>query len=125
MPRTADVNEDQRTVAAIPNFLTRIAYPVWYVSSVAHLHTNRTQLLHRIRRIRGQLDAVERALGEDADCAAVLHPLVACRGALNGLMREVLDGHIRHHIVDPDKLPASEQSRATRELLDVLRAYLK
>ena len=92
---------------------------------MAHLQASRAKLLNRIRRIRGQLDAVERALGDDADCASVLHPLVACRGALNGLMTEVLEGHIRHHVVDPEKRPTSEQARATRELLDVLRTYLK
>jgi DNA-binding FrmR family transcriptional regulator len=92
---------------------------------MAHLEENRDKLLNRVRRIRGQLNAVEKALTDEVDCAAVLHPLVACRGALNGLMTEVLEGHIRHHIVDPDRRPTSEQAKATQELLDVLKTYLR
>ena len=92
---------------------------------MAHLKEDRDKLLNRIRRIRGQLNAVEKALVEDVDCADILHPLVACRGALNGLMTEVLEGHIRHHIVDPDRRPSSEQAKATQELLDALRTYLR
>ena len=92
---------------------------------MGHTVKDKTKLLNRVGRIRGQLNAVEKALMQDDDCSAVLQTLAACRGALNGLMSEIIEGHVRHHIVDPSKRPSSMQARATQELLDVLRAYLK
>jgi DNA-binding FrmR family transcriptional regulator len=92
---------------------------------MGHTASDKTKLLKRVGRIRGQLNAVESALERDDDCSAVLQTLAACRGALNGLMSEIIEGHIRFHIVDPARRPTSEQARATQELLDVLRAYLK
>lgn len=79
-----------------------------------------------MRRIRGQVNAVERALEEGAECSTVLQTLVACRGAVNSLVVELLEDHIRFHIVDPDKRPASsQQAAATQELIDVLRTYFR
>ena len=76
-------------------------------------------------RGRGQLDAVERALVEEQECAQILQTIAACRGAIDGLMLEVFDGHIRMHMADPDQSPKSERSQAARELIDAARAYLK
>ena len=91
---------------------------------MSHTVLNKKPLLTRIRRIKGQTQALERALDEDRDCAAVLQQLAAIRGAVNGLMLEVLDGHVRHHLGGHD---ASHEERA--EDLDVvlsaLRSYLK
>ena len=92
---------------------------------MGHLVTNRDRLLKRISRIRGQLNAVEKALVNGDSCATVLQPLVSCRGAMNGLLFEVIEGHIEHHIVDPRAKPNSERTQATRELIDVLQSYLK
>ncbi len=73
------------------------------------------KLLIRLRRIRGQLDAVERRIEEDASCAAILQQATACRGALDGFIGEVIEDHILEHIVDltlprddPRTLPAEE-----------------
>lgn len=92
---------------------------------MAHTTRNKEKLLNRVRRIRGQLEAVERALVEEQDCAVVLQRIAACRGAINGLMAEVIDGHVRYHVLDPDRHPASEQARGVQELLDVVKAYLR
>ena len=92
---------------------------------MGHVTANRDKLLKRISRIRGQLNAVEKALVNDDSCTAVLQPLVSCRGAMNGLLFEVLEGHIEHHIVDPRAKSNSERTRATRELVEVLQSYLK
>jgi FrmR/RcnR family transcriptional regulator, repressor of frmRAB operon len=92
---------------------------------MGHVTQKRDKLLLRLRRLRGQLDAVERSLEADAECAAVLQTLVACRGAMNGLIVEVIEDHVRHHVVDPDKDPKSKRSQGTRELLDVLKTYLR
>jgi FrmR/RcnR family transcriptional regulator, repressor of frmRAB operon len=92
---------------------------------MGHVTQKRDKLLLRIRRLRGQLDAAERAIEADDACTAVLQTLVACRGALNGLITEVVEDHVRHHVVDPDKNPRSKQAQATRELIDVLKTYLR
>lgn len=92
---------------------------------MAHTIRDKKKLLNRVRRIRGQVDAIEKALEQEQDASAILHIIAACRGAMNGLMGEVLEGHIRLHVIDPDRKPTSEQAKAAQELIDVLNAYLK
>jgi DNA-binding FrmR family transcriptional regulator len=92
---------------------------------VAHVIRDKQKLLNRVRRIRGQIDAVEKSLVEGADCSYILHTIAACRGAIDGLMAEVIEGHIRFHVVDPDQQPTSERAKAGQELIDVIRMYLK
>ena len=92
---------------------------------MAHTKRDREKLLARVRKIRGQLGAVESALLDDDDCSKVLNTLASCRGALNGLMVEILEGHIRFHVVDPDQRPESKRAQATAELIEILRAYLR
>jgi DNA-binding FrmR family transcriptional regulator len=78
----------------------------------------KTKLLNRVRRIRGQVEAVERALEQEIGCADVLQLITAARGAVNGLMGEVIEDHIRIHLIDATPQPAEE-------LIDVLKSYLK
>lgn len=91
---------------------------------MAHTKQQKPHLLARIRRLQGQLEGLRRAIDEDKDCGEVLHTLAAFRGAINSLMMEVLEGHIRHHVMGPgdeDESPAE----AAEELIDVLRKYLR
>lgn len=92
---------------------------------MAHTVRDKKKLLARVHRISGQVDAIERALEQEQDCTDLLRTIAACRGAMNGLMAEVIEGHIRFHLVDPDKNPRSEEARAARELMDVVHSYLK
>ena len=92
---------------------------------MAHIIRDKKRLLNRIRRIRGQAEAIERALEKEADCSEILHTISACRGAINSLMTEVLEGHIRFHLVDPDHRPTSAQAVAAQELIDVIKQYLR
>jgi len=92
---------------------------------MAHTIRDKQQLLRRVRRIRGQLEAVETALREEQYCYAILQTLAACRGALTGLVGEVIEGHIRFHVVDPDARPASPQAKAAQELIAIIRSYVK
>ena len=92
---------------------------------MAHLNRDRKKLLNRVRRIRGQVEAVEKALESDDDCSAVLQTIAATRGALNGLMAQVLEGHIREHVIDPSIKATQGQLDAADELVDVVKAYLK
>ena len=84
----------------------------------------KTKLLNRVRRIRGQIEAVERALEANIGCADVLQLITAARGALNGLMGEVIEDHIRTHLVIPPLQPG-DTADAADELIDVIRCYLK
>ena len=92
---------------------------------MAHTTKNKDKLLTRVRRIRGQVDAIERALESEQECSGVLQLMAACRGALNGLMAEVMEGHVRFHVLSPDSGKDSPQTQAAEELMDVIRAYLK
>ena len=92
---------------------------------MAHTIQDKKKLLLRVRRIRGQVEAIEKALGAEQDCDTILQTIAACRGAMNALMCELIQGHILHHVHDPRKQLTAEQSRATDALLDVIRAYLK
>ncbi|ACL61270.1 metal/formaldehyde-sensitive transcriptional repressor [Methylobacterium nodulans] len=92
---------------------------------MSHTIEHKTKLLGRIRRIKGQAEAVERALEAEIGCADVLMLVASMRGALNGLTAELMEEHIRHHVVNPDSEPDSERARGAAELIDVVRTYLK
>ncbi len=92
---------------------------------MAHTIRDKKKLLHRVHRIRGQLDAVEHALVQEHDCATMLMTIAACRGALNSLMAELIEGHIRFHLVNPDHDPTSEKAKAAQALMEVVKTYLK
>ena len=92
---------------------------------MAHLSRDKQKLIARVRRIRGQLEAVERALDDEAECDETLRLIASARGAMNGLMGEVIEGHIRHHVARDVGPPESEDARAVEQLIDVVRAYLK
>jgi DNA-binding FrmR family transcriptional regulator len=87
---------------------------------VSHTIREKTKLLNRVRRIRGQVEAIERALEAEIGCANVMQQITSCRGAINGLLAEVIEDHIRVHFADtPDTIEASQQ------LLDVVHSYFK
>ncbi len=81
--------------------------------------------MNRIRRIGGQVGAIERALSEETECSDVLHAISVCRGGLDSLMAEVIEGHIRFHVLDPNRTPTDEQAQAAQDLIDALKTYLK
>jgi DNA-binding FrmR family transcriptional regulator len=90
---------------------------------MGHTSESKTKLLARVRRIRGQVVAIEKALSSDQECADVLQLIAATRGAINGLMNEVVEGHIRFHVLSP-KASSSERQGA-EELIDIVRSYMK
>jgi DNA-binding FrmR family transcriptional regulator len=92
---------------------------------MAHTLREKEKLMLRVRRIRGQIDAVERALEKEQDCGDVLHLIMAARGAMNGLMAELLEDHVRFHVLDPARRPTAEQAVAADELVEIVRSYLK
>ncbi|MFD1480872.1 metal/formaldehyde-sensitive transcriptional repressor [Paracoccus nototheniae] len=92
---------------------------------MTHTIKNKSALLARIRRLRGQMDAVERMLDADAPCAEVLNLVASIRGATSGLTLELIEEHIRGHVADPDTDKDAERAKAAGELIGVIRTYLK
>ena len=92
---------------------------------MSHTIRDKKKLLNRVRRLRGQIEAVERALDEEGDCASVLHLIATCRGAIGSLMSEVIEGHINLHIVAPGARSQSQRTEAAQQLIEVLKTYLK
>jgi DNA-binding FrmR family transcriptional regulator len=90
-----------------------------------HTTRYRQQLLARVRRIRGQVEAIERALEGEAECERVMHQIAAARGAMAGLMVEVVEDHVRTHLVDAERHPEALNAEAAGQLIEVLRSYLK
>jgi DNA-binding FrmR family transcriptional regulator len=90
-----------------------------------HTVRERDKLMARVRRIRGQIEGIERALAEEKGCYEVLQTVAAARGALNGLVAEMIEDHIRHHVLDPEEKVAPKRARATSELIDIVHAYVK
>lgn len=91
---------------------------------MAHTIHGKKKLLARVRRIKGQTEALEKALDQETECAAVLQQIAAIRGAINGLMAEVLEGHIREHLGAPDVAP-SQRQEDLELVVASLRSYLK
>ena len=79
---------------------------------MSHTQKEKRALLNRIRRLRGQLDGLERSLNDEQSCYDILQQIAAVRGAVNGLMAEVMEGHIREHLV-ADDLSAEQRQAAT------------
>jgi DNA-binding FrmR family transcriptional regulator len=92
---------------------------------MTHTIHNKQKLLARVRRIRGQVEAVERALESEAGCEKVMHLIAGARGAIAGLMSEVVEDHVRTHLVDKNRHPEALNDRAAEQLLDVVRTYLR
>jgi DNA-binding FrmR family transcriptional regulator len=91
---------------------------------MSHTVREKSKLLARVRRIRGQVDAIERALESEEGCANVLQIIASVRGAVNGLMAEVVEDHIRCHVAAPS-LAAKRRAEGADNLVEIVNAYLK
>jgi len=91
---------------------------------MAHTITGKKKLLARVRRIRGQTEALERALLQEGDCLAVLQQIAAVRGAVNGLMAEVLESHVREHLGADAGTPL-QREQDLAGVVAALRSYLR
>ena len=92
---------------------------------MTHVVHEKQKLLNRIRRLRGQIDAVERAVETDAGCNEVMRQLATVRGATNGIMAEVVEDHIQMHMVTSNRKPTKAEVDAADELIEVLRSYIR
>ena len=94
-------------------------------ADMSHTQHQKKKLIARISRLKGQLEAVERALESEIGCADVLMLVASVKGAISGLTTELLEDHIRHHVVDPAHEKDPEKAKGAADLIDVVRTYLK
>ena len=92
---------------------------------MTHTIREKKKLLARVGRIRGQVEALERSLNEETDCARIMHMIAGIRGSVSGLMAEVVEDHVRTHLVDPKKNPGALNADAAEQLIDVVHTYLR
>jgi DNA-binding FrmR family transcriptional regulator len=90
---------------------------------MAHMLQQKPKLLARIRRLKGQMEAIERSIEADAPCAEILNLVASVRGAVGGLTAELIEDHIREHILKA--ADGSEREKGAAELIEVVRTYLK
>jgi DNA-binding FrmR family transcriptional regulator len=90
---------------------------------MTHTISEKRKLLARVRRIRGQVEAIERALESEAGCDQVMHLIAGIRGSVTGLMAEVVEDHVRNHLVHPAK--GADSRDAAEQLIEVVHSYLK
>jgi DNA-binding FrmR family transcriptional regulator len=92
---------------------------------MTHTVRNKPDLLARVRRIRGQVEALERALEAEKGCAEVMQQIAAVRGAVNSLMSEVIEEHVITHIASPSITSNANRARGADELIEIVRAYMR
>lgn len=90
---------------------------------MSHTIQNKARLLARVRRLKGQLEAIERGFEAELGCADILQLVASVRGAMNGLTAELMEDHIRHHVLEPTS--DVDRRRGGEELIEILRTYLK
>lgn len=90
---------------------------------MSHLNRDNTKLKARLRRIKGQVEGVERALEAEEDCAEILRQIASIRGAMTGLTNEVFEEHLKSHVVNATDAAAREQG--AEEMIRILKSYLK
>ena len=92
---------------------------------MSHTIRGKEKLLNRVRRLAGQVEAIQRALEKEVECIDVMQLVVSVRGSANGLMTELLEDHIRSHVSDPNLDKDRGRAQGSSQLIEVLQAYLK
>jgi DNA-binding FrmR family transcriptional regulator len=92
---------------------------------MSHTIREKGKLLARVRRIRGQVEALERSLASEAGCEPVMHQIVGIRGAVAGLMAVVVEDHVRNHLMGAQDNAVTLDASAAEQLIDVMHTYLK
>jgi DNA-binding FrmR family transcriptional regulator len=92
---------------------------------LAHTAEEKKKLLVRVNRIQGQLQSIRTAIEEERECEDVLQQIAACRGAMNSLLGEIIEGEIRFHVLDKNAKVDSKQAKAADNLVEILRRYIK
>ncbi|MBN9360719.1 MULTISPECIES: metal/formaldehyde-sensitive transcriptional repressor [unclassified Devosia] len=92
---------------------------------MSHTTKHKEKLLARVRRLKGQIEAVERSLETEVPCGDVLNLVASIRGAVTGLTAELIEDHIREHVSNPEKDEDEGRAQGAAELIEIVRTYLK
>lgn len=92
---------------------------------MAHTTEEKKNLLIRVNRLQGQLEGIRVAIEEEQECASVLQQIAACRGAINSLLVEIIDGEIRFHVLSKNSKVDSREAKAAENLVEILHRYIK
>ena len=92
---------------------------------MAHTVEEKKKLLTRVNRLQGQLEGIRVAIEEEKECATVLQQIAACRGAINSLLVEIIDGEIRFHVLSKNSKVDSREAKAADNLVEILHRYIK
>ncbi len=92
---------------------------------MTHTIKHKQKLLARVRRLKGQMEAIERALEAELPGGDILNLVASIRGAIGGLTAELIEDHIREHVSDPEHDDDPRRAEAAAELIDIVRSYLK
>lgn len=92
---------------------------------MAHTSEEKKKLLTRVNRLQGQLEGIRLAIEEEQACSSVLQQIAACRGAINSLLVEIIDGEIRFHVLSKTSKVDSAEARAAENLVEILHRYIK
>ena len=92
---------------------------------MAHTTQEKKKLLSRVNRLQGQLQSIRSAIEEEQDCSSVLQQIAACRGAINSLLVEIIDGEIRFHVLSKNSKVDSREAQAAQSLVEILHRYIK
>ena len=92
---------------------------------MSHTIREKQKLLMRVHRLRGQVEAIERALEAESSCDKVMHLIAGAKGSTVSLMAEVMEDHVREHFVEPRRKSNAPLAEAAEQLIGVMRAYLK
>lgn len=90
---------------------------------MSHTIADKEKLLVRVRKIKGQLGGIEKALEGEKECFKVLQQISATRGAMNALMNEVIEGHIKEHL--GNHVGPAQRDEEIVKLITLLKTYLK
>ena len=92
---------------------------------MSHISGVKKELVTRINRIQGQLDAIRQAVESEQECATLLQQVAACRGGINGLMAEIIEREIKMHVLSPNVRANSPEANAADEVIEMVRKYIK
>jgi FrmR/RcnR family transcriptional regulator, repressor of frmRAB operon len=92
---------------------------------MSHTVEEKKKLLARVNRLQGQLEGIRVAIEEEEECASVLQQIAACRGAINSLLVEIIDGEIRFHVLSKNSKVDSREAKAAENLVEILHRYIK
>jgi DNA-binding FrmR family transcriptional regulator len=92
---------------------------------MAHTSEEKKKLLARVNRLQGQLESIREAIEDERECSTVLQQIAACRGAINSLLVEIIDGEIRFHVLSKNSKVDSREAKAAEGLVEILHRYIK